>query len=165
MGQDRCRRRAAGAGPGPKGRHTSGGGSKPAQRLLLKGLSEGDSRRSTPDRIRNLGCPSDSLRVRIRELGRFKASGSTHGTSTKPVPCVPPTGFVTWAARRAACEFRPFSRETRQLRGVREYRRDGHNAHPVCTPDRIRTCDLRFRKPLLYPPELRGCLELLEHQV
>ena len=23
------------------------------------------------------------------------------------------------------------------------------------TPDRIRTCDLRFRKPLLYPTELR----------
>ena len=25
-----------------------------------------------------------------------------------------------------------------------------------CTPDRIRTCDLRFRKPLLYPAELQG---------
>ena len=24
------------------------------------------------------------------------------------------------------------------------------------TPDRTRTCDLRFRKPTLYPPELRG---------
>ena len=24
------------------------------------------------------------------------------------------------------------------------------------TPDRIRTCDLRFRKPMLYPTELRG---------
>lgn len=26
------------------------------------------------------------------------------------------------------------------------------------TPDRTRTCDLRFRKPTLYPPELRGRL-------
>lgn len=26
----------------------------------------------------------------------------------------------------------------------------------VDAPDRIRTCDLRFRKPLLYPPELRA---------
>ena len=27
---------------------------------------------------------------------------------------------------------------------------------PVNTPGRIRTCDRRFRKPLLYPPELRA---------
>jgi hypothetical protein len=26
----------------------------------------------------------------------------------------------------------------------------------VTTPDRIRTCDLRFRKPTLYPSELRA---------
>jgi hypothetical protein len=33
-----------------------------------------------------------------------------------------------------------------------------HSAKPpyFCTPDRIRTCDLRFRKPLLYPAELQG---------
>ena len=28
------------------------------------------------------------------------------------------------------------------------------------TPDRTRTCDLRFRKPTLYPPELRGRLDV-----
>ena len=28
------------------------------------------------------------------------------------------------------------------------------------TPDRIRTCDLRFRKPLLYPTELREHVKL-----
>ncbi len=36
---------------------------------------------------------------------------------------------------------------------------------PYFTPDRIRTCDLRFRKPLLCPAELRGRLEFFEHQV
>ena len=30
------------------------------------------------------------------------------------------------------------------------------------TPDRIRTCDLRFRKPLLYPTELREHLADLQ---
>ena len=30
------------------------------------------------------------------------------------------------------------------------------------TPDRIRTCDLRFRKPLLYPTELREHLSSKE---
>ena len=30
-----------------------------------------------------------------------------------------------------------------------------HNVKAVCcTPNRIRTCDLRFRKPVLYPAEL-----------
>ena len=36
---------------------------------------------------------------------------------------------------------------------------------PSCTPERTRTSGLRFRKPLLYPAELRARLELLEHQV
>jgi hypothetical protein len=29
-------------------------------------------------------------------------------------------------------------------------------SHDRSAPDRIRTCDLRFRKPLLYPAELPG---------
>ena len=33
------------------------------------------------------------------------------------------------------------------------------------TPERTRTSGLRFRKPLLYPAELRAHLELFEHQV
>jgi hypothetical protein len=28
-------------------------------------------------------------------------------------------------------------------------------------PDRTRTCDLRFRKPLLYPAELRDLLDII----
>ncbi len=31
-----------------------------------------------------------------------------------------------------------------------------HKGRDVGAPDTIRTCDLRFRKPPLYPSELRG---------
>ena len=34
--------------------------------------------------------------------------------------------------------------------------RSGDRRVRINIPDRIRTCDLRFRKPSLYPTELRG---------
>ena len=35
----------------------------------------------------------------------------------------------------------------------------GLNLPVIITPDRIRTCNLRFRKPTLYPTELRALLK------
>ena len=32
----------------------------------------------------------------------------------------------------------------------------------ICTPNRIRTCDLRIRSALLYPAELPGQITLLK---
>jgi len=58
----------------------------------------------TPDRIRNLGCPLDSLRVSHLSRARLEQAltGQKYGGVGKhPHPAVRPTGLVTWAVQRS----------------------------------------------------------------
>ncbi|MEY4185652.1 MAG: hypothetical protein RIT02_686 [Planctomycetota bacterium] len=55
-----------------------------------------------------------------------------------------------WAARRSN------GRRAPPRRSKKSRRRSSEHLRPFNVPGGIRTCDLRFRKPTLYPAELRG---------
>lgn len=78
-------------------------------------------------------------------------------TST-PTRSRPPT---RWPPRRltASSRLRQKNRNKTQIRHLGHKTASGENPGSLDfadTPDTIRTCDLRFRKPTLYPAELRG---------
>ena len=89
-----------------------------------------------------------------RKLGRFESFW-------------PRSGWLLDRDHRAACEFHSVKLgptmlfESSQTDGRSEILSLLHRF----TPGKIRTSDLRFRKPLLCPTELRGHLEFFQHQV
>ena len=129
-------------------------------RIEASGRTDGRSKRPSRQYPRQDSQPGPIANLRMRWACRERfalrhkfslprQSGTWRIRNLGPSPISGCDGLVESASRSDAS---PHSQR---------WKRNRHQAGSASTPDRIRTCDLRFRKPLLYPTELRGLVRLV----